>query len=106
MVPTEGFTKVESRKLRELAGLAYERELSAGLRELDEDFAKWRANSINAFDLSDAIHEFHNGLARELWSLYSRLKPPTIVRSALERGVLVPDDVPPKLLAKLHARTV
>ena len=105
MVLTEGFTKAESRKLRELAELAYDRELSAGLNELGEDFTRWRANDINAFDLSDAIHEFHNGLSRELWSLYTRLKPPMIVRSALERGVLTASDVPAKLLAKLRART-
>ena len=103
---TDAFTKTERRKLRELAGLAYERELSEALRELATDFAAWKGKSINAFDLSDSIHEFHNGVARDLWSLYNQLKPPMIVAGALERGVLTSKDVPAPLRAKLNAPAV
>jgi len=102
----DGFTKVERRKLRELAGLAYERELSEALRELAADFAAWKGKSINAFDLTDSVHEFHNGPARELWKLYNYLKPAAIVAGAIERGVLTTSDVPAALRAKLNAQAV
>lgn len=99
---TDAFTKAEHHKLRELARLAYERELSEALRQLATDFAAWKGKSINAFDLADSIHEFHNGAARGLWSLYNQLKPPIIVAGALERGVLTSKDVPDSLRAKLN----
>lgn len=95
------FTKVELRQLRALAGTAYERELSAALSDLAADLDAWRAQRINAFDLSDCVHEFHDGTARELWKLYNGLKPPLLVVGALERGVLTEADVPAKLRAKL-----
>jgi len=103
---TDAFTKAERRKLRELANLAYERDLTDALRELAADFAAWKGKSINAFDLSDSIHEFHDGAARDLWSLYNHLKPPMIVAGALERGVLTSKDVPASLRAKLNVPAV
>jgi len=103
-VPRKDFTKAELRTLRDLAGTAYERELDAALKEFAADVDDWRAGRINAFDLSDCIHEFHNTTARELWKLYNGLKPPFIVTSALERGVLVESDVPGPLRARLRAR--
>ena len=80
--------------------------LHGALRELAADFAAWKGNSINAFDLSDSIHDFHKGIARELWSFYNGLKSPMLVAAALERGVLTAKDVPAPLRAKLNARAV
>lgn len=102
----DAFTKVERRKLRELADLAYERELAEALRELAADFAAWKRKSINSFDLAESIHDFHDGVARDLWSLHTRLKPAIIVAGALERGVLSSKDVSAGIWAKLDAPAV
>jgi len=50
--------KVQRRRLRELAELAYERELSRELSDLEAEFGRWRSGETNAFDLSEAIHGF------------------------------------------------
>ena len=63
-MPDSNFTKAET-AVRGLAGEAYERELVVALRSLREAFVHWEAGSISASDLTDRIHEFHNGVARD-----------------------------------------
>lgn len=63
--------KAERARLRELASIAYERELARELAELEDGFRRWRAGEINAFGLSEAIHLFHQGPSRDLFSKYS-----------------------------------
>jgi hypothetical protein len=105
-VQKRDFTKVELRQLRALAATAYERELNAALTDLATDVDAWRSKRINAFDLADCVHEFHDGMARDLWKLYNGLRPPLLVAGALERGVLTEADIPAKLRSKLLARAV
>ncbi len=66
VVNNDRFTKSERKELRRLAGLAYERELAKALEALEESFGQWRKKKISAFELSDCIHKFHNGTARNL----------------------------------------
>jgi len=63
-------SKAARKAIRDAASIAYERELAEGLKELGQAFDKWRAGTLNAFDVSDAIHEFHQGKARELFKQY------------------------------------
>ena len=49
-------------KLRQLAGDAWEAELSMHLEGLLAQFHAWKEKHINAHDLSQKIHEFHDGL--------------------------------------------
>ncbi len=56
------FTKLERKELRKVAGLAYEREFATALELLEENFRQWRGNKITVFELSDFIHQFHNGI--------------------------------------------
>ena len=100
------FTKSESRELRRLAGVAYERELTHALDELEEEFKRWRAEELNAFDLSDSIHEFHNGQARELWKCYNGIPIHLVVASAVARGALAESEIPERLRAKLPLAAV
>jgi len=67
----ERFTKSERKELKRLVELAYERELSKSLESLGEDFKRWGKTKISAFELSELIHKFHNGIARDLWSFYT-----------------------------------
>ena len=95
------FTKAEKRQLRSLAAAAYERELANALAGLERSFRGWRGGEINAFDLSDDIHQFHNGVARELWKYYSNVPVDTAVATALTRGALAEDEIPEGLRSKL-----
>jgi hypothetical protein len=63
--------KAIKRRIRELAGLAYERALAAALGELEKEFASWRQGRCDAFQLEERIQKFHDGVARELWKKFS-----------------------------------
>jgi len=67
----DGWSKKERRELRELQDLAWERELEEALQSLCKDFKRWEGGEITVFELSDRIHEFHNGRSRELYNMYS-----------------------------------
>lgn len=94
--------KANKRKLRELAGVAYARELGAELSKLETEFTKWRSGSIDPFELSDRIHRFHGGVSRDLYSLYSRLPPSHSVARALALQVLQESEVPSEILEALE----
>jgi hypothetical protein len=96
-------TKASKRKLRELADLAYRRELGAELAKLEAQFARWRGGELDPFELGDAIHRFHDGVSRELYNLYGNLPPHQAVPRALALEILQEADVPPDLLAALES---
>ena len=73
-MPTQ-FTRKESSVLRQLAQEAWEAELTRELEELFETFCKWADKGVGAFDLSEQIHAFHNGVSRELYKRYTWLPP-------------------------------
>lgn len=95
------FTKSERKELRKLAGLAYERELAKALEALEKSFRQWRKKKINAFELSDLIHKFHNGVARNLWSFYETGHTEIIVRRAIAEGIILETEVSLVILGKL-----
>lgn len=64
------FPKKIKKQVRELVGTAYARELSLHLAQLAQKFDVWQKNEINCWDLEDAIHKFHNGIARDLYKTY------------------------------------
>jgi hypothetical protein len=81
-------TKAQRRRLRELGGIAYERDLSEELAKLESEFRRWRAGEIDAFALSEAIHRFHQGPARQLFSKYEDSNLEFAVAQAIHRGLL------------------
>ena len=85
-------TKAQGRRLRELASIAYERELSIELESLEADFRRWRAGEINAFDLSEQIHAFHQETARDLFKKY-KANLEIAVAQAIHLGILSKDEV-------------
>jgi hypothetical protein len=96
------FTRAERRQLRELAGLAWDRERGAELAELEAAFRQWRAGELSPHELSDRIHRFHNGAARELYVLYtSRIHPSQLVARAVAADILAESEVPAELLPAL-----
>ena len=87
-------TKEQTRQARELATAAREAELSEALRELDVLFSDWRKGRIDAFQLSDAIHQFHDGQARDLFKMYSGLAPEDLAARAIAHELVAPEQIP------------
>jgi hypothetical protein len=100
-IDKEPFTKSERKELRRLASLAYERELGKALRELEENFRQWKKSKISVFELSDRIHKFHNGIARDLWSFYETGHTELSVRHAIAEGIILETKVSQGILDKL-----
>lgn len=99
------FTKSEKRRLRELAGEAYEAEAHALLEELDAEFARWRKGEILSSELLTAIHEFHRHQSRELWSMYQGVGDATAIERGISLGFIPESQVPSALLAKLRPKS-
>ncbi len=82
------WSKKQRRELRELQGLAWERELEEALRSLRKDFEHWEGGEITVFELSDRIHKFHNGRSRELSNTYSGSLESWWIGHCVARGVI------------------
>jgi Ca2+-binding EF-hand superfamily protein len=95
------FTRRERREIRKLSMKAYEQELAQELSQLEEQFAVWREGNIDSFELSNIIHEFHNGVSRELYKQYMNVSPHLMVAYALVEGILSEEEVQPEVLNKL-----
>jgi len=97
------YTKKEKKKLRELADLAYERELSNALKKLEKQFVKWENGSIDSFELNHEIHLFHNGISQELYKKYNpRDLLELTVGWAIANNLLKKEDVGEDLFNKLE----
>jgi len=90
-----------NRALRQLADQAYEIELGRELAALQGEFSRWQTGEITAFDVSEAIHRFHHGRARELYASYTSRHPKAAVAYAIQRGILDRARVAPDVLAEL-----
>jgi len=84
----DGWSKKQRRELRELQGLAWERELEEALRSLRKDFEHWDGGEITVFELSDRIHKFHDGRSRELFNMYSGSLGDWWVGHTIAKGVI------------------
>ena len=96
------FTKLERKELRRLSGLAYECELAKALESFEGKFGQWRKNKITAFELSDFIHKFHNGIARDLWIFYTNGDSKLIVSQAITKGLILRTKIGSGILEKLR----
>jgi len=83
------------RQLRELASLAYERELNRELAALAVKFERWRRGELTPWDLSERIHAFH----QDLFVLYRDLDEGMAVGRALAGGTLEEKEIPVEVLA-------
>ena len=87
------FTSKQRKELRRLQELAWERALGSELVQLEKSFAEWRAGSLEAFELSRYIHEFHEGASRDLYRSYSGGASFTVVASAIAKGIVNESEV-------------
>jgi hypothetical protein len=100
----ESFNKHQRQRLRELATLAYEKEMAQALSELEQAFRRWCKQEIGVFDLDHEIHKYHNGVARDLYKKYNYGgKPDLLVAVAVCDGVLAREDLGEDLFSRLSA---
>ncbi len=99
-MPAE-FSKTERAQLRTLVGEAWKHELDLALEDLFEAFGRWADHDLDAFELSDRIHEFHDSISRELYKRYAGLPAHLAVGYAVSHGILDNSALNPSLREKL-----
>jgi len=78
-----------SKLLRELAQVAYERDLSRSIDELHRQMADWKNGQMTVWDIEQSIHEFHNKIARSLYRSYAHTDSILAVAIGIAQGVIV-----------------
>jgi hypothetical protein len=89
------------RLLREYAATAHEEELRRALLPVSEAFGRWARRELSSGELSEIIHRFHQGPARELWVRYNTSHLEMPVAFAITNGVLARETVPAEVLEHL-----
>lgn len=84
--------------LKNLATLAYEREIQVHLKELANDFKEWDAKKISTKELNDRVYKYSMSHARAIYSKYDDLDDDLTVSMALKDGILNEDDVPKEII--------
>ena len=90
--------KRSKRLLREYAAEAHEEELRRALIPVAEASARWERGELGSGELSEIIHTFHQGPARELWVRYNSGHLEMAVASAVARGVLSRESIPAEVM--------
>ena len=90
--------KPVKRLLREYASAAHEEELRRALLPLAEAFERWERGGFDSGELSDLIHRFHQGPARELFLRYNTSNLAAPVAYAIAAGIVDRTAVPGELL--------
>jgi hypothetical protein len=94
------------KRVRELLGIAYARELDSHLLELSKKFDSWKAKEMDCWELSEEIHKFHDGISRKLYNTYNSTKSVNglfFVARALHLKLLQRDEIPEELIDTVEA---
>jgi|SRR6266540_1514852 len=89
------------RLLREQSAMAHEEELRRALVPLAEAFGRWARGEVGSGELTEIIHKFHQGPARDLFRRYNDSHPEMQVAHAIVTGVLDRANIPGELLEHL-----
>jgi len=100
---TDSFTRAQRREVRRLSGIAYERELGRATEELRSLFERWHRGEIDVFVLSEHIHQFHDGVSRDLYKRYVMGEVEWNVTLAIVRGVIEESEVDAAVLEGLRS---
>jgi hypothetical protein len=91
------------KELGDLTEKAHDRELGLYLAELHSRFLQWREGEISPSELSDLIHEFHDGSARAVYKTYSNLDREQLVARAIGIGLLKESEVSDEIRERLSS---
>lgn len=89
------------RLLRIHAAAAHEEELRRALQPLARAFKRWEDGKLRSRALSEAIHKFEQGPARDLYLRYTTAPLELAVAWAISAGILDRTAMPPELLEHL-----
>ena len=89
------------RLLREHAADAHEEELRRALVPVAEAFKRWERGELGSGELSEIVHRFHQGPARELFVRYNTPHLEMTVAYAITMGVLDRQKIPAELCEHL-----
>ena len=101
---SDQFSKQTLKQLRVLVEDAYEAELGRELSKLKADFDRWAAKEVTAGELSDRIHEFHQGPSRDIYSAYALRAPVFLVARAVVLDLIDLQRVPEEARAEVEER--
>jgi len=90
--------------LRECTRLAWEAEMRGALLPLALMFDEWKSEKLSTSDLNQAIHEYHNGAAREIWRRFATDDPTMPLAYAVASGVLPKDSLPAEVLEHIASK--
>lgn len=103
---SKGSARMASRKIdkrmKELALLAYERDLSRCIDVLHARMTEWKDGKITVWDIEQSIHEFHNKIARNLYRSYAMTDTYLAVSFGVAQEMLTLDDIPDSEKAKIQ----
>lgn len=90
------YSKQIRKQLKETLGKAYAIQMDSLLLKLSKQFDSWKANKISCWDLTDSIHNFHQGPSRKLFDFYNTkgVDPAYLIATLIVRNVIELDDVP------------
>ncbi|MFN7292203.1 MAG: hypothetical protein ACK5T6_16570 [Pirellula sp.] len=86
------FSKGDRNQIRQLASIAWERRLRDELLKIGVFISEMATGKLSPFEVNDCVHQFHNGISRELFNLYSASDPWFAVCRAHNDGVLTDED--------------
>jgi hypothetical protein len=89
------------RLVREWAAVAHDRDLRSALADLRGQFDRLERGEIDAFELNHHIHQFHDGISRDIWKRYATNHLEPAVAAAVAEGVLAKEELPPVLVEHL-----
>lgn len=90
------------KRMKELAQLAYERDISRCIDVLHAQMNEWKDGKMTVWDIEQSIHEFHNKIARSLYRSYAMTDTYLAVAFGVAQEVLSLDDIPDSEKAKIQ----
>jgi hypothetical protein len=95
-------SKKVGKQMRELAQLAYERDLTRSIEDLQEQMKAWQAGKMTVWEIEQDIHIFHNKTARSLYKSYVMTDSILAVAIRVAKGVISLNDVPEEERKKIQ----
>lgn len=87
------------KQARELIRMAYARELNYHFYKLAQKFDGWQKNTIDCWELNDWIHQYHDGVSRDLYKIYNYTQDEIfLISRAIAHGFLQKDELSKEVL--------
>jgi hypothetical protein len=91
-------SKKLNKLLREQRDRAWEAENRMALGALADQFDEWREGKLATDELDHAVHQYHDGIGREIWKRYALGDPGLALARAVLVGIIDRESLPPEVL--------